>query len=106
MLLSKIDFGIDTKLHLFDAMMKPILFYDCEVWGYESMEQIEIFHQYFSRLVFRVRKTAPKAFLYGELIQKELKYTLWQRRAFFGKNWPTVKTASRADFSTDKPKRS
>ena len=48
-LFSKIDFGIDTKLHLFDAVMKPILLYGCEVWGYESMEQIEIFHRYFLR---------------------------------------------------------
>ena len=30
-LLSKIDFGIDTKLHLFDAVIKPILLYGCEV---------------------------------------------------------------------------
>ena len=84
MLLSKIDFEIDTKLHLFDAVIKPILLYGCEVWGFESMEQIEVFHRHFLRRVLRVRKTAPKAMIYGEL-EKELKYTIWQRMASFWK---------------------
>ena len=43
-LLSKVDFGIDTKLHLFNAVIKAILFNGCEVWGNESMEQIESFN--------------------------------------------------------------
>ena len=30
-LMSKIDLEIDTKLHLFDVMIKPILLYGCEV---------------------------------------------------------------------------
>ena len=86
MLFSKIEFGIDTKLHLFDAVIKPILLYGCEVWGYENMEQIEVFHRYFLRRVLRVRKNAPKAMVYGELGEKELKYTVWKRMATFWKN--------------------
>ena len=34
---------------------------------------------------FEYEKLLRKLFYMGELIQKELKYTLWQRRAFFGK---------------------
>ena len=93
-LFSKIDFGIDTKLHLFDAVIKPILLYGCEVWGYESMEQIEIFHRCFLRRVLRVRKNAPKAMVYGELGEKELKYTVCKRMASFWRNLPTKETAS------------
>ena len=97
LLLSKIDFGIDTKLHLFDAVIKPILLYGCEVWGFESMEQIEVFHRHFLRRVLRVRKTAPKAMIYGELGENELKYTIRQRMAsFWKKNSLTLVTASRA----------
>ena len=57
-LLSKIHFEIDTKLHLFDAVIKPIFFYGCEVWGFESMEQIEVFHRHF--LCFEYEKQFQK----------------------------------------------
>ena len=84
-LISKIDLEIDTKLHLFDVMIKPILLYGCEVWGYENIEQIEIFHRNFLRRVLRIRKSAPKAMVYGKLGQQELKFTVWQRIASFWK---------------------
>ena len=59
-LMSKIDLEIDTKLHLFDVMIKPILRYGCEVWGHEDIEQIEVFHRNFLRRLLRIRKSAPK----------------------------------------------
>ena len=49
------------------------------------MEQIEIFHRHFLRRVLRVRKTAPKAIIYGKLGQKEPKCTIWQIMASFWK---------------------
>ena len=59
--MSKIDREIDTKLHLFDVMIKPILLYGCEVWGYQNSEQIEIFLRNFLRRVLRIRNSASKA---------------------------------------------
>ena len=38
-LLGKVDLEIETKLHLFDTMVLPILIYGCEVWGFEEIEQ-------------------------------------------------------------------
>ena len=49
------------------------------------MEQLEVFHRHFLRRVLRVRKTSPKVMMYGELGEKELKYTIWQRMASFWK---------------------
>ena len=60
-LMSKIDLETDTKLHLFDVMIKPNLQYGCEVWGHEDTEQIEVFHCNFLRRLLRIRKSAPKA---------------------------------------------
>ena len=87
-LMSKIDLEIDTKLHLFDVMIKPILVYGCEVWGHEDIEQIEVFHRNFLRRLLRARKSAPKAMTYGELGQQVLKITIWQKMACFWKNLP------------------
>ena len=38
---------LETQLQIFDALIKPILLYACEVWGYENVEQIEVFHRKF-----------------------------------------------------------
>ena len=43
----KIEIEVETQLHLFDALIKPNLLYGCEVWGYEIVEQIEVFHRNF-----------------------------------------------------------
>ena len=82
-LMSKFDLERDAKIHLFDVMTKPIILYGCEVWGHEYTEEIEVFHQNFVRRLLRIRKSAPKAMTYGELGQQELKFTIWQRMAYF-----------------------
>ena len=82
---SKIDFELETKLNLSDTLIQPILLYGCEIWGHENVEQIEIFHRNFLRRILRVRKSVPKAMIYGELGRKEFKYAIWKRMASFWK---------------------
>ena len=84
-LLGKVDLEVETKLHLFDTMILPILIYGCEVWGFEKTEQIEVFHRNFLRRVLRLRKSAPNGMIYGELGRQEIKFTIWQRMANFWK---------------------
>ena len=55
------------------------------MWGYENVEQIEVFHRNFLRKILRIRKGAPKAMIYGELGQTELKFSIWQRMASYWK---------------------
>ena len=81
----KIDLEINTKLHFFDLMIKPILPYGCEVWGFENIEQIEIFRRIIVRRVLRIRKRAPTTMVYGELRQQQVNFTVWQRMASFWK---------------------
>ena len=61
------------------------------MWGYENVEQIEIFHRNFLRKMLRIRKGVPKAMIYGELGQTEMKFSIWQRMAFY---WKKVTTNS------------
>ena len=79
------ELGIQTKLHLFDSIIAPILTYGCEVWGYELFEQIEIFHRNFLRTLLNVRNSTPKAMIYGELNRSEIKYQIWLRILGFWK---------------------
>ena len=43
----KFDLPFDIVLDLFDKMILPILLYGCEIWGYEDIQQIEVFYRYF-----------------------------------------------------------
>ena len=59
-LLGKVDLEIETKLHLFDTMVLPILIYRCEVWGFEEIEQIEVFIGIFCGVFYVYRKVSQK----------------------------------------------
>ena len=54
-LMSKKDIQERTRLHLFDSLILPILLYGCELWGYEKIEQIEVFHRNFLRRMLELR---------------------------------------------------
>ena len=84
-LLSKVELHVRTRLHLFDSLILPILLYGCELWGYENIEQIEVFHRNFLRRMLELRKSAPKAMMYGEVGRHEIKFTVWKRMINFWK---------------------
>ena len=55
-LLNEIDLDVKTRIHLFDTLILPILLYGCELWGFENVEQIEVFHRKYLRNILQVRK--------------------------------------------------
>ena len=82
-LLGKVDLEIETKLHLFDTMVLPILIYGCEIWGFEKTE---FFIEFFCG-VFHVYGKVSQKVLYCELGRQELKFFFWQRMANFCKKF-------------------
>ena len=85
-LLNEIDLDVKTRIHLFDTLILPILLYGCEIWGFENVEQIEVFRRKYLRYILQVRKSTPNAMVYGELGRYELRYMIWQRMANFWKS--------------------
>ena len=77
-LIGRMDLDKDTKLQLFNVMIKLILLYSCEAWGHENIEQIEVFYRNFLRRLLPLQKSVPKAMTFGELGKQELKLTIWQ----------------------------
>ena len=54
----------------FDSMIKPILFYGCEVWGlYNSYKEdsIETFYLAFLKSILHVKTSSTNSYVYGEL---------------------------------------
>ena len=58
---------IKTKIHLFNSIVAPILFYGCEVWGLRKADHIEKFHLAFLKSILGVKSSTPNIFVYGEL---------------------------------------
>ncbi len=79
----KYDLTVENTLELYDRLILPILLYGCEVWGFENLDQIEIFHRKFLRKVLAVQSRTPNCMVYGELGCTELKFTVWRRMISF-----------------------
>ena len=79
------NLSVASKLHLLDSLIIPILLYGCEVWGYENLDHLEIFHQNFLKNLLQVRKGTPNPMVYGELGRVEIRYLVWHRMIGFWK---------------------
>ena len=55
------------QLMFFNSMVRPILFYGCEVWGICAADPIEVFYREFLKYVLRVKTSTPNNYVYGEL---------------------------------------
>jgi hypothetical protein len=48
--------SVKIQLDLFDKMIKPILLYGCEVWGFGKNEVLERVHFTFSNVFYRLSR--------------------------------------------------
>ena len=63
----KVCLPIDIQIEMFDTMVKPILMYGCEVWGFANSSVIESFCLQFYKSILGLEKSTPNCVLYGEL---------------------------------------
>ena len=58
--------SVDIVIELFNVCIVPILLYGAEIWGYENVNELEIFHKQFLRIILKAHKFTPNPMLYGE----------------------------------------
>ena len=58
---------IDVQLHLFDALVKPVLLYGCEVWAHEAMDNVEKLYLRFCKYILSVNMSTCTKMVSGEL---------------------------------------
>jgi hypothetical protein len=63
----QLNLSIDCQLDMFDKIIKPILLYGCEIWGFSNLDIIERLHLKFCKYVLSVNKSTPSFMIYGEL---------------------------------------
>ena len=61
------NLSIECQLDLFDKIVKPVLLYGCEIWGYGNNNIIEKVHLKFCKLLLHLKPSTPDFMVYGEL---------------------------------------
>jgi hypothetical protein len=61
------ELPIDVQLHLFDAMVLPILIYGCEIWRYENVANIDKLQLKLFRYILKLRNSTPICMIRAEL---------------------------------------
>jgi hypothetical protein len=61
------NLSIECLLDLFDKIVKPILLYGCEVWGFSDNYVIEKILLKFCKLILHLKQSTPNCMIYGEL---------------------------------------
>ncbi len=75
----RLSLPIDIQLHLFDALVLPIMLYGCEIWGTGDYEELEILHRKFLKHILRVSGKTTNNMVYGELGRYPLDVTIKKR---------------------------
>ena len=61
-----LELPISVQLELFNSLVRPILTYGSEIWGYNCVNIIESLHLEFCKYVLHMKKSTPSCFVYGE----------------------------------------
>lgn len=57
----------DIQIDLFNKIVKPVLLYGCEIWGYGNFDILERVQLRFYKYIFNLKNSTPSAMIYGEL---------------------------------------
>ena len=75
--------SIDIVLDLFDKMILPILLYGCEIWGFENLDNIEVFYRKFLKYLLKINKQTANCMVYSETGRTELSVIIKARMISF-----------------------
>ena len=70
---------IEQQFDLFDKVVKPVLLYGCEIWGYENLDIIERVHLKFLKYILCMKSSTPSYMVYGESGRFPLSITIQTR---------------------------
>ena len=65
-------------LDLFDKLVRPILCYGAEVWGFSKINLQERVHLQFCKKLLGIKRTTQNDFVYGELGRVTLQVNIFQ----------------------------
>ena len=66
-------------MELFNKLVKPVLLYGCEVWGFGNVEVIERVQLKFIKNILNLKRCTPTHIVYGEVSVYPLKIDIQTR---------------------------
>ena len=78
-----LNLPIDIVCELFYVCVVPVLVYSCEVWGFEDLKDVEIFHRKFLRIILKTFNFTPNVMLYGERGSMDMTTKIHKRMIHF-----------------------
>ena len=63
----KHNLSVDCMLDMFDKIVKPVLLYGCEIWGFSQSTLLEKLHLKFCKHILHLKPSTPNFMIYGEL---------------------------------------
>ena len=91
-----LQLSVDVQCQLFTSTILPIILYACEIWGFEDLNQIEIFQRNFIRNLLKLKSYTSSCLLYGESGLMELSCTIKVRMISF---WYKIVTGNNHKLS-------
>ncbi|MEW8546895.1 MAG: reverse transcriptase family protein [Candidatus Thiodiazotropha sp.] len=74
-----LNLPIEMQIDLFNKLIKPILLYACEIWGFGNLDIIERVQLKFYKFILNLKKSTPSYMIYGELGVYPLKIDIQTR---------------------------
>jgi hypothetical protein len=79
----KHNLSINCQFDLFDKLVKPILLYGCEIWGFGNNDILEKVHLKFCKIILQLKATTPNCMIYGQLGRYPLDIDIKLRNILF-----------------------
>ena len=91
------NLSIECQLELFDKMVKPILLYGSEVWGFsKNIKCLESVQLKFCKLLLKLKTCTPSYMVYGELGRYPIEIDIKLRMVSF---WAKILTGKQTKLS-------
>lgn len=62
----ELNLPLEIQIDLFKKLIKPILLYGCEIWGFGNLEILERVQLKFLKMILNLKKSTPSYMVYGE----------------------------------------
>ena len=92
----KLMLPIDMQIQLFHQTIAPILLYGSEIWGFEKLDQIEIFHKKFLKNLLGLNMSTTSSMVYGETGELDMSFYVQNRMLNF---WLKLSTGKQHKLS-------
>lgn len=93
-----LNLPLDMQIYLFDTVIKPILWYSSEIWGYGNLDIIERCQLKFYKQILNLKRSTPSFMVYGKLGAYPLFIDIQYRMVSF---WAKMRDGGHNEIATN-----